>query len=100
MKNHPINLRNIRITDEFWREKIELVRKEVIPYQWEALNDRIAADPALGDGYVIGHSYFCANGADAEEIVKFDLAPTLKEYWFDDTGKAEGEIKTLLESAK
>ena len=65
-----------------------------------ALNDRIAADPALGDGYVIGHSYFCANGADAEEIVKFDLAPTLKEYWFDDTGKAEGEIKTLLESAK
>lgn len=42
MKNHPINLRNIRITDEFWREKIELVRKEVIPYQWEALNDRIA----------------------------------------------------------
>lgn len=65
-----------------------------------ALNDRIAADPALGDGYVIGHSYFCANGADAEEIVKFDLAPTLKEYWFDDTGKAEGEINALLESVK
>lgn len=65
-----------------------------------ALNDRIAADPALGDGYVIGHSYFCANGADAEEIVKFDLAPTLKEYWFDDMGKAEGEIKELRESVK
>ena len=65
-----------------------------------ALNDRIAADPALGDGYVIGHSYFCANGANAEEIVKFDLAPTLKEYWFDDTGKAEGEINALLESVK
>ena len=31
----------IRITDEFWREKTELVRKEVIPYQYKALHDRI-----------------------------------------------------------
>lgn len=42
MKNQPINLKNIRITDPFWHGKMELVRKEVIPYQWAALNDRIA----------------------------------------------------------
>ncbi len=42
MKNHPINLNSMQITDAFWRRKMELVRKEVIPYQWEALNDRIA----------------------------------------------------------
>lgn len=41
MKNQPINPRSIQITDAFWREKMELVRKEVIPYQWEALNDRM-----------------------------------------------------------
>ncbi len=37
----PISLRNIQITDAFWKRQIELVRKEVIPYQWEALNDRV-----------------------------------------------------------
>ncbi len=36
-----IPLKNIEITDPFWLEKTELVRKEVIPYQYEALHDRI-----------------------------------------------------------
>lgn len=37
----PINLRNITVTDAFWKNEMELVRKEVIPYQWEALNDNV-----------------------------------------------------------
>lgn len=37
----PVDLKQIHITDEFWHREQELVRKEVIPYQWEALNDRI-----------------------------------------------------------
>ncbi|MCD8131707.1 MAG: glycoside hydrolase family 127 protein [Lachnospiraceae bacterium] len=37
----PINLKDIRITDEFWHREQELVRMQVIPYQWEALNDRV-----------------------------------------------------------
>ncbi len=37
----PVDLKRIRITDEFWGREQELVRKEVIPYQWEALNDRV-----------------------------------------------------------
>ncbi|MBR3737221.1 MAG: glycoside hydrolase family 127 protein [Eubacterium sp.] len=36
-----IELKNIKITDPFWSKIIELVRKEVIPYQYEAFNDRI-----------------------------------------------------------
>ncbi|NBD27251.1 glycoside hydrolase family 127 protein [Paenibacillus glycinis] len=31
----------VRIQDEFWNDYAELVRQTVIPYQWEALNDRI-----------------------------------------------------------
>ncbi len=31
----------IKVTDSFWMEKLGLVRAEVIPYQYEALNDRI-----------------------------------------------------------
>lgn len=37
----PLDLKQVRITDEFWGREQELVRREVIPYQWEALNDRV-----------------------------------------------------------
>ena len=37
----PLDLKNVKITDNFWFREMELVRKEVIPYQWDALNDRI-----------------------------------------------------------
>lgn len=37
----PFNLRSIEVTDTFWKKEMELIRKEVIPYQWEALNDRV-----------------------------------------------------------
>lgn len=39
--SRPLDLRNVSVTDEFWGREQELVRTEVIPYQWEALNDRI-----------------------------------------------------------
>ena len=37
----PLDLKNIRITDAFWEREQELVRREVIPYQWDALNDAV-----------------------------------------------------------
>lgn len=37
----PLALTDVDITDSFWQREMELVRREVIPYQWEALNDRI-----------------------------------------------------------
>lgn len=39
--SNPVNLRNIKIIDEFWHREQELVRTEVIPYQWDALNDKV-----------------------------------------------------------
>ena len=33
--------KKIRIQDEFWSKYRELVRKEMIPYQWKVLNDEI-----------------------------------------------------------
>lgn len=42
-----IPLEKVRIQDEFWSEYIRLVRDVVIPYQWEALNDRVpGAEPS------------------------------------------------------
>ena len=37
----PLNLKSVRVTDRFWHGLQETVRTEVIPYQWEALNDRV-----------------------------------------------------------
>ena len=43
----PANINNVTITDSFWSEIMETVRTKVIPYQWEALNDRIEdAEPS------------------------------------------------------
>lgn len=37
----PSDIKKVTISDEFWARKQELVRTEVIPYQWDILNDRI-----------------------------------------------------------
>ena len=43
-----INLKDVHITDEFWLTEQELVRTEVIPYQWQALNDAVpGASPSF-----------------------------------------------------
>ncbi|MGN0298135.1 MAG: glycoside hydrolase family 127 protein [Lachnospiraceae bacterium] len=39
--SRPISLKRIAVQEGFWKEEMELVRKEVIPYQWETLNDRV-----------------------------------------------------------
>ncbi len=37
----PLSLKKVQITDAFWKNRTELVRTEVIPYQWAALNDKV-----------------------------------------------------------
>ncbi len=39
--SRPLDMKKIVVEDEFWNREQELVRTEVIPYQWEALNDRV-----------------------------------------------------------
>lgn len=68
------------------------------------LNVRISDDDTLGEGFCIGHSYFCnldPNKLDEralKAIVEFELIPLLKEYWFDESDKVD-EWKTKLRSA-
>ncbi len=57
------------------------------------LNAEIAADTSLGEGFCIGHSYFCGNGEYTPDIlysiVFYEIIPMLEEYWFDDPQKVE-----------
>lgn len=31
----------MKITDSFWKERMDIVKNQMIPYQWDALNDRL-----------------------------------------------------------
>ena len=70
----------------------------------ESLNSVIAADDSLGEGFCIGHSYFC-NIEDATDtvlsnIVEYELVPLLKEYWFDEPIKVKDWTNSLRSAIK
>lgn len=45
--SQPIDLKEFKLLDSFWSHYVELVRNVVLPYQWNALNDRIPdAEPS------------------------------------------------------
>jgi 5-methylcytosine-specific restriction protein B len=71
---------------------IELVSK---------LNDDIADDPLLGSGFKIGHSYFCIEESDVDEllsdIILYEIRPLLSEYWVDEPVKVQEWTSRLLE---
>ena len=58
-------LKDVRVTDGFFSDYAELVRTEVIPYQWEALNDRIPG--AEKSGCI--HNFRIAAGEEEGEFV-------------------------------
>ena len=67
-----------------------------------ALNNEIKSDKNnLGDGYQIGHSYFCPAGSMDfniswfNNIIKYEIEPLLKEYWFDEPERVESLVENL-----
>ena len=68
----------------------------------KVLNETIASDNSLGEGFEIGHSYFCnldgkCNESVLNSIINYDIIPMLEEYWFDDKTKVEEIKKELTE---
>lgn len=65
----------------------------------ESLNNTISADESLGDGFRIGHSYFCTDGEITDEwlksVVEYEVIPLIKEYWFDEPTKVRDWSATL-----
>ena len=72
----------------------------------ESLNNVIAADESLGDGFCVGHSYFCNLTAEKvtdralAAIVEYELIPLLKEYWFDEPLKVKDWTSNLRSAVK
>jgi len=66
-----------------------------------ALNMIINEDPTLGEGFCIGHSYFCDldfGKRPLTRIVEFELIPLLKEYWFDEPQKLKEWVDKLRDA--
>ena len=63
------------------------------------LNAAIADDDSLGEGFCIGHSYFCkledVGDSGLSNIVEYELIPLLKEYWFDEPAKVRSWADNL-----
>ena len=72
--------------------------------RFSALNERIREDRRnLGPGFEIGHSFFCPDDSGREfdeswyqAVVRQEIEPLLREYWFDRADHVDGEIKALL----
>jgi 5-methylcytosine-specific restriction protein B len=80
---------------DMYNKVIELVSK---------LNDEIAADPLLGAGFKIGHSYFCTDGpVDSRflrDVILYEIKPLLSEYWVDSADKVQAWTVKLLEAVQ
>lgn len=70
----------------------------------ESMNTEIAADESLGEGFCIGHSYFCNLKKTTDQalsgIVEYELIPLLKEYWFDEPSKVKYWTNNLRSAIK
>ena len=68
------------------------------------LNQDVEKDAVnLGKGYCIGHSFFCSgehheqlNDEWYRHVIKFEIEPLIREYWFDNSSKADQLINELL----
>ena len=81
-------------------------RFEALVSEVESLNRAIAEDESLGEGFCIGHSYFCNMEADSctdaalASIVDYELIPMLKEYWFDEPSEVREWTDRLRRSLR
>ena len=95
--DHPGFLRHV--------EAVGSVRLEALVDVVRRLNQRIAEDESLGPGFQIGHSYLCLPAADPENpagadadvasVVRYELAPLVREYWFDNPAAMDESIHAL-----
>ena len=96
--NHP------KFQDFLSKFGIQATLINTIIERMESLNEKIADDSKnLGSGYRIGHSYFCPTNNEQvydEEwykmVIKSEIQPLLKEYWFDDPKRVDDHVNKML----
>ena len=68
----------------------------------ESLNSTIKSERNLGEGFQIGHSYFCNPDTMVGDekwfhfVVENEIGPLIEEYWFDNLEMARSLKSNLL----
>ena len=82
-----------------YRKRVNNAKFDKLINVVQQLNETIANDESLGEGFCVGHSYFCTNVTINDEwiksVVEYELIPLLKEYWFDEPIKVRNWTDTL-----
>ncbi len=88
------NLKSLGISSEI----IELIKRMI-----SGVNQIILDDTSLGEGFLVGHSYFVQKElppdqkAWLKEIIDFEILPLLKEYWFDNEDRLNSAREIFAE---
>ena len=98
MSQKPILLKDVTIEDGFFSHYADLVRSEVIPYQWEALNDRVPG--AEKSGCI--HNFQIAAGEKEGDFIGFvfqdsDLSKWLEAVAYSLTKKPDEKLEALAD---
>ncbi|RED64815.1 glycoside hydrolase family 127 protein [Cohnella lupini] len=82
----PLDQRAVSIQDEYWSSYVNLIKNTVIPYQWEALNDRV---PDAEPSYAI-RNFRIAAGLEEGEFGGFVFQDTDLHKWLEAVGYSLG----------
>jgi 5-methylcytosine-specific restriction protein B len=87
----------------YLEDRVDAELIDLIVTRMNKLNQEIRNQKThLGPGFEIGHSFFCPQGTEEtldvewyRSVVRTEIAPLVREYWFDDPETAEDRIKEL-----
>ena len=91
---------NNKFREELLRNGFSTEMVQNIIQKINNLNSTIREDINLGEGFQVGHSYFCPDGNTPyntswyKRKIKYKVEPLLREYWFD----SPEMVQTLLEN--
>jgi hypothetical protein len=97
-------LESAKFRNDLARRGIDGAVADALIGRTAGLNREIVADTTnLGPGFAIGHSFFCAPLNEGEEgsawyrrIIRTEILPLLREYWFDNPEKVKSWEDQLL----
>jgi 5-methylcytosine-specific restriction enzyme B len=97
--------RSLAMVDYAMRRRFVFITLiQLIVERMSKLNQEIREDPLLGENYELGHSFFLPKGDNFggldknwyRRVVRTEIVPLLKEYWFDNPRRAKETEKRLL----
>lgn len=87
------------------KHNVEAAHLEAVRRRFDALNASIRGDSTLGAEFMLGHSFVTPPAEERVDsylnwfraVVTTEIAPTLREYWFEDPSSADTELSRLVD---